>query len=167
MDALLPGTVVRDGDEYTIHFEREYRGSTDEVWSAITTPERAVRWLGELRGTLAVGERVVLQMGEAEDERADLDILACQRPDRIELGWLFPGEPYTRVVVELRPVAADRTLVVLDHLGFPKEHIPGYGCGWHHYVDRLAAYLAGEELPAFEDYYPVRLDEWRERVAAA
>ena len=46
------------------------------------------------------------------DERADLDIVACRRPERIELGWLFPGEPYTRLVVELRPVAADRTLVV-------------------------------------------------------
>ena len=167
MDVLLPGTVVRDGDEYTIHFEREYRGSADEVWSAITTPERAARWLGDLRGTLAAGERVVLQMGEAADERADLDIVECRRPERIELGWLFPGEPYTRVAVELRPMSADRTLVVLDHSGFPKEHIPGYGCGWHHYVDALAAYLAGEAPPAFEDYYPARLDEWRERVAAA
>jgi uncharacterized protein YndB with AHSA1/START domain len=159
------GTVRRSGDEYTIHFEREYAAPIEDVWSAITTPERVTRWFGELRGTPDVGERLVLVMGDGDEDLATLDVVACDRPRRIELGWLFPREPYTRVVVELRPAGPDRTTVTLDHTGFPADHLPGYGCGWHHYLDAFDAYLAGGAQPAFGEYYPALLDDWRARVA--
>src|SRR5436305_4661986 len=131
MAAMAPttpgGTVRREGDRYTLHFEREYAGPVEDVWSAITTPDRMARWLGELRGTPAEGEGVVLVFGDGDDDRATLDVVACERPHRIELDWLLPGEPDTRLVVRLRPAGPGRTHVTLDHTGFPAGHLPGYG----------------------------------------
>ncbi len=161
------GTVERDGEVYALRFERDYQASIGEVWSAMTDPERTRRWLGELHGHPAMGETMHLVMGESDDERARLDIVECREPHRVEVGWAFPGAPRTRLVVDLSEVAPDRTHVRLWHTGWTAQEIPGYGCGWHHYVDALAAYLAGEKLPVFEDYYPALLDEWKGRTAAA
>jgi uncharacterized protein YndB with AHSA1/START domain len=90
--------------------------------------------------------------------------VACERPHRVEVDWTFPGAALTHVLVTLAQADADRTVVVLLHI-FPAVTDPaglaGYGCGWQHYVDSLAAYLAGEELPAWSDYYPALLEEWR------
>jgi uncharacterized protein YndB with AHSA1/START domain len=161
------GTVERDGDSYALRFDREYRAPIAEVWSAITTPERAARWIGELHGTLSTGERIVLVMGDTDDEQAAVDIHECREPHRLAVGWQFPGAPLTRVTVDLSEVDAARTRVVLLHTGWKRHELAGYGCGWHHYVDCLDAHLAGRTLPAFEDYFPALLDGWRARVAAA
>jgi uncharacterized protein YndB with AHSA1/START domain len=161
------GVVVRDGDAYALRFDLDYAAPIAEVWSAITTPERAARWLGELRGDPSAGDKVVLVMGDGETDRADLDIIECREPHRIEVGWVFPGEGRTRLTVDLSEIDRDRTRIRMTHTGWTAKQVPGYGCGWHHFVDSLAAYLAGEDLPAFEEYYPAMLDRWRERVVAA
>jgi len=161
------GTVERDGEDYRLCFAREYDAPIADVWSAITAPERTARWIGDLRGTLAVGERVDLVMGETADERAILDITECDRPHRLAVGWQLPGTHWTRVTEDLSPAGPERTLVVLRHLGWSRDELPGYGCGWDHYADALAAHLAGAPLPSFGDYYPARLPVWRERAALA
>jgi uncharacterized protein YndB with AHSA1/START domain len=161
------GTVVRDGDAFALRFDREYRWPISEVWSAITTPERAARWLGELRGTRAVGEQLTLVLGESDGEHAALVVEECREPHRLAVSWQFPGTRRTAVQVDLSEAGPHRTRVVLVHSGWAAEEVAGYGCGWQHYVDSLDAYLAGAPLPAFEDYYPATLPEWRQRVTAA
>src|SRR5689334_2879278 len=108
------GTVVRDGELYAIRFDRVYPAPIGDVWSAITTPERAARWLGELvgersgsageaarAGMFGPGDRLYLVMGESDDERAAIGVVECREPDRIAVDWAFPGAPVTRVVVDL------------------------------------------------------------------
>jgi uncharacterized protein YndB with AHSA1/START domain len=128
--STLPGEIVRVGDESQLRFDRTYRYGIEDVWSAIATPERCRRWLGDL----------------------------------IDAGWVFPGEPPTRLRVTLTEDGPDRTRVIMEHT-FPAElpitRLPGYGTGWHHFVDSLDAYLGGRELPEFGDYYPALLDDWR------
>jgi uncharacterized protein YndB with AHSA1/START domain len=161
------GTVERDGESFALRFVREYEAPIADVWSAVATPERAARWIGELRGTPGVGERVDLVMGDTADEVAALEIIECREPHRIMLGWQFPGTPRTSVTVDLAAVGPDRTSVTLRHSGWKRDEIAGYGCGWQHYADALAAHLAGGPLPVFDDYYPALLPYWRGQAASA
>ncbi|SRR6266508_1377855 len=162
-----PSGVIIDTDHGPrLRFERQYPYPANEVWSALTTPERVARWLGELRPS---GDTTRLVMGDGDGEYADLTIVACERPTRIEVGWEFPDEARTHVLVTLVPTGAGHTTVVLEHT-FPVGHAPsglaGYGCGWQHYVDSLGAYLAGDPLPEWADYYPGLLDGWRALVSS-
>jgi uncharacterized protein YndB with AHSA1/START domain len=106
-------------------------------------------------------------MGDTADEVAGLEIVECREPHRIVLGWQFPGTPRTSVTVDLAATGPDRTSVTLLHSGWKRDEVAGYGCGWQHYADALAAHLAGDPLPAFDDYYPALLPYWRERAASA
>ncbi len=161
------GEIRRDGAVLAVVFEREYAAGAEEVWDAITTPERMRRWLGEPVGTLAAGNTVELRLGDSDDAKATVRIDVCDRPDRVEGEWWFPDERPTTLRVRLRSLGGDRTLVTLDHTGFPPDGTAGYGCGWHHYVDALDAHLRGAPRPDFADYYPALLDQWRAKVAAA
>lgn len=40
------GQVLRDSDGMRLEFVRTYDEALDEVWSALTSPERVARWLG-------------------------------------------------------------------------------------------------------------------------
>jgi uncharacterized protein YndB with AHSA1/START domain len=157
------GEIIRTDRGPLLRFERVYAFPPDEVWSALTTPERASRWLGELSLT---GDTARLVLGESADETAELRVLACERPYRIAVVWTFPEAAPTHLLVTLAPAGPDRTTLVLEHT-FPAlepAHLPGYGCGWQHYTDALGAHLAGAPLPAWADYYPGLLDPWRALV---
>src|SRR6266545_3707438 len=75
-----PSGVIIDTDHGPrLRFERQYPYPANEVWSALTTPERVARWLGELRPS---GDTTRLVMGDGDGEYADLTIVACERPTR-------------------------------------------------------------------------------------
>jgi uncharacterized protein YndB with AHSA1/START domain len=162
------GEIIRTDRGAALRFEREYAFPPDEVWSALTTPERVGRWLGELTltGEGGPGDTARLDLGDTPDEGADLRVVACARPYRIEVVWTFPGAAPTHLLVTLAPAGPDRTAVVLEHT-FPAlepAHLPGYGCGWQHYVDALGAHLTGAPPPEWSDYYPALLEPWRAAV---
>ncbi len=160
----LPGEIVRVGDESRLRFDRVFRSDIEDVWSAITTPERCRRWLGDPRLTGGKGRLV---MGDGDDEWAALEVRECVPPRLIDTDWAFPDSPPTRLRVTLAEDGPDRTRVIMEHTfpaGFPITRLPGYATGWHHFVDCLDAFLAGEELPDFGDYYPALLDDWRAAV---
>jgi uncharacterized protein YndB with AHSA1/START domain len=153
------GEIILTGRGSVLRFARVYGFPPDEVWSAVTEPDRAKRWLGEL---IVTGETGRLMLGDTDDEAARLRILACDRPYRIEVEWTFPGAAPTHVLVTLAADGPGRTALVLEHT-FPGQEptvLPGYACGWEHYLDALDAYLAGAALPLWSDYYPARLDGW-------
>ena len=54
---LIPG----DGG-VTVRFERSYRTTPADLWSAVTDPERLARWLGPVY--LRAGGRYELRMGD-------------------------------------------------------------------------------------------------------
>ena len=60
---------------------RYYKAGREDVWDAITSPERLVRWFLPISGDLRVGGRYQLE-GNAGGE-----IVRCDRPSEIGLTW--------------------------------------------------------------------------------
>src|SRR5262245_40382698 len=64
---------------------RSYDTTVEDLWGAITTPERLVRWFLPVDGDLKVGGRYQLR------GNAGGTITRCDRPEALDLTWEFGG----------------------------------------------------------------------------
>jgi uncharacterized protein YndB with AHSA1/START domain len=134
------GTLQVDGDRRRLRFERTFDASVDEVWSALTEPERLARWLAP--GTIGdePGARVALDFGEGGEVSGA--VVRCERPSLLEFEWHFTGEMQSIVRFALRADGA-HTHVVLEHIALGRDHAAGYAAGWHAHLDALRDELEG------------------------
>ncbi|MEV6810532.1 SRPBCC family protein [Micromonospora sp. NPDC051296] len=122
---------------------RSYDASPEELWDAITDPQRLVRWFLPITGDLRAGGRFQLE-GNAGGE-----IRQCERPSLIGLSWESGGSS-SEVHLRLTP-AGEATVLELEHAPVPAEIVPnaapgvwGLGAGWEMGLVALADYLAGD-----------------------
>jgi uncharacterized protein YndB with AHSA1/START domain len=145
---------------------RTYDTTVDDLWDAITTPERLARWFLPVEGDLALGGRYQLK------GNAGGTITRCERPEALDVTWEFMGG-MSWVNVRLAPDGAKARLT-LEHIahkdGIGEENLkqfgPGaVGIGWdlglygleRHLADRTAtldheaveAWTASSEGKAF------------------
>jgi uncharacterized protein YndB with AHSA1/START domain len=104
---------------------RSYPTTVEDLWEAITTPERLARWFLPVEGELRLGGRYQLK------GNAGGTITRCERPDALDLTWEFMGGTSW---VNLR-LATDRdhARLTLEHIapksGIGEEHLKKYGPG--------------------------------------
>jgi uncharacterized protein YndB with AHSA1/START domain len=121
---------------------RSYEAEVDDVWSAVTDPERVRRWFLPLTGDLRVGGAFQLE------GHAGGDILDCEPPRLLRVTF---GGPTS--IVELRLTSGGErggtTVLELDH-SVPLEMAGSaagalyVGPGWDGAVLGLGLFLAGE-----------------------
>jgi len=104
---------------------RTYDTSVEDLWEAITTPERLARWFLQVEGDLRLGGRYQLK------GNAGGTITRCDAPHALDLTWEFAGATSW---VQVR-LAADgpRAKLTLEHIahkdGIGEEHLKKYGPG--------------------------------------
>jgi len=162
------GAYRLEGDRRSIRFEREYDAPLDDVWAAVTEPDRLRRWLAVGGAVLEprVGGRFELHMAPGEDETVWGAVLAFEPPHLLEVEWRYEGEDQSVLRIELEPRGA-RTLLVLDHRLVQAAQAAGYGAGWHAYLDALRDDLAGREAGAWDERFQDRLEDYRRAAATA
>lgn len=155
------------GDTRTVHLERTYPATPEELWAAWTEPDRLARWLGTPDGPLLdAAAPVRLSMGEDENDWVDLAVVRADAPRLLELHWEFAGEPAGLLRVELTPISADSTLLVLDHEGLAQS-ATGYGAGWQAFLEGpLAAVFEAAAAGGWDELFMQTMPVWRERAAA-
>ena len=154
------GRVERDEQGMRLEFVRRYDEGVQEVWSALTDSARTTQWIGSWNGDPASGT-VLFRMGEQEpgSEASPVRVLECEPPTRLVLD--LPGPDGTwRVAVELVAEGPGTRLRFVQRLAEPYD-ASSIGPGWHYYLDRLEAELAGRAADAaWEDYYPALADAY-------
>ena len=130
----------------TVRLRRTYDAPIDEVWDAVTNPDRISRWFLPISGDIRLGGHYQLE-GNAGGE-----ILVCEAPQRFRVTWVF-GEPASESdisEVEVRLSSArDGTLLELEHTAIvPDERWDEYGpgavgVGWDGAVLGLTLHLRG------------------------
>jgi len=148
-------TTDRDGKPARVVVAvREFASDPDDVWEAITSPERIPRWFLPVSGDLRLGGRFQLK-GNAGGE-----ILVCDRPRHLGLTWEGGGQTGW-VDVRLAAVGPERTRLELQHAAHVPEEFwdrfgPGaVGVGWESGLMGLAEHLSG--APAVT---PAEAMEW-------
>jgi len=121
----------------------------DDLWSAVTDPDRLARWLASVDGELRIGGRIHAKFTSTYEGPGRIDV--CDAPRQLRVTF-EPGTPDETVMeANLTPVGG-RTRLIIEERGLPLEDVSGHGAGWQAHVEDLAAYLAGREP-----------GEWRER----
>jgi len=122
---------------------RIYDTTVEDMWDAITTPERLARWFLPVEGDLKLGGRYQL-VGNAGGT-----ITRCDRPQALDLTWEFAGAT-SWVNLRLAP-ERKKTRLTLQHIahkdGIGREHLEKYGpgatgIGWDLALHGLKQHLA-------------------------
>src|SRR4051812_7405435 len=118
---------------------RLYETSVDDLWDAVTSPQRIPRWFLPVEGDLRLGGKYQLK------GNAGGTITACDPPRQFAATWEFGGGVSW---IEVR-VAADlgKARLTLEHTAIIEDHWnqfgPGaVGIGWDLAVMGLGQYLA-------------------------
>ena len=73
----------RDGTAYLV-FERTFRAPVEDVWAAVTAPERLERWIGTWTGDPASGSVAFRMTAEGEGApEEEMVIRECDPPRRL------------------------------------------------------------------------------------
>ncbi|WP_033288793.1 SRPBCC family protein [Amycolatopsis jejuensis] len=140
---------------------RTFRASIEDVWAAITEPERTARWFGPWEGEGAPGRTIQVRMLFEEGEPwYPLRIDACEPPRRLAVSSTDESGGWR---MELRLVSHGETteLQLVHHLD-SIDPIPDAGPGWEYYLDLLMAAFEGTPQPDFADYHPALVPYFQE-----
>jgi uncharacterized protein YndB with AHSA1/START domain len=166
---------VPAGEGQMVALHRTYRADIEDVWDAITNPERISRWFLPISGEFRVGGHYQLE-GNAGGE-----ILRCEPPKLLQATWLGGGAPAgtSEIEVRLSQVGDDQTELVLEHTAIVPPEMwdqfgPGaVGVGWELALVGLSWHIAtgagmsNEDREAFEksaearDFMTASADAWR------
>ncbi|ROO51161.1 uncharacterized protein YndB with AHSA1/START domain [Micromonospora sp. Llam0] len=141
---------VPAGEAYTVELRRRYEAQIDDVWDAITNPERLRRWLTQATGDLRLGGKFELDSGEHGE------ILRCEPPRLLKVSWLYgadadawPGTSDVEVRLASTPTGdTEFELIhaaVVDEPLFPTYGPGAGGVGWDLALLALARLLTGGE----------------------
>jgi uncharacterized protein YndB with AHSA1/START domain len=116
------------GDGRSVRLERDFDSPIEDVWDAVTSPERIGRWFLPISGDYRVGGRYQLE-GNAGGQ-----ILECDRPNQFKVTWVYgpvsSDADISEVLVRLSAVDAGRTRLLLQHTAVvPEDRWDEYGPG--------------------------------------
>jgi uncharacterized protein YndB with AHSA1/START domain len=140
--AALTGSLrVIDG-KAAVRMEDLFSTGIDDLWSALTDPQRLARWIATVEGDLRPGGEFRARFTSSWEGPGRVDV--CEPPRRLRL-TMSPGQDDQTVIeAELTP-DGDQTRLVVEERGLPIGEAGGYGAGWQAHIEDLGAYLAGRQ----------------------
>jgi uncharacterized protein YndB with AHSA1/START domain len=123
-----------------------YPTDADDLWSALTDPERLARWVADVDGDLRPGGTFQARFTSGWEGPGRVEV--CEPPTRLLL-TLSPGQDDETAVEALLTPDGDGTLLVIEERGLPVVELAGYGAGWQAHAEDLAGYLAGRPATAW------------------
>ena len=145
---------------------RTFRMPRDEVWKAITEPERLERWIGTWSGDPAEGRVSFRMTAEGEDIPAnDYVITGCRPTEHLGLEADAAGMHF-ELRLDLSEEDGVTTLLFAQRMSDP-EVASAVGPGWEYYLDRLVAAETGRDVAdvKWDGYYPALADDYRALVS--
>ena len=150
---------VVDGETYC-EWQRTFHAPIDDVWAAVTEPERLARWIGTWTGDPTDGHVKFQMLFEGDDIPAEhFRIDECEPPHRLHITTSMPydgDEPeHWLLRLDLQESDGVTTLTFAQNVPDPAM-AEGVGPGWDYYLDRMVAAESGTPVEAvvFEEYSP-------------
>lgn len=161
-DTRILGTLATDDGKGVVRMADRYATDIDDLWSAITDPERLARWLGQIKGDLRLGgEYHARYFASGWEGTARIEV--CEPPHRL---LVRSGDGTCEVTLT---ADGDHTLLTWEERGMPVEQLAAYGAGIQVHVEDLAAHIAGREIdhaqagPRWEALLPAYQERAAER----
>jgi uncharacterized protein YndB with AHSA1/START domain len=124
--------------------EERFNTDIDDLWSALTDPERLSRWLADVEGDLRPGGEFRVRYLASQWEGTGR-VESCQPPHRLRVLTKQAEAPDEQGgLIEARLTAdGDQTVLQLEKRGLRLDLIAAFAAGTQVEVEDLAAYVAG------------------------
>jgi uncharacterized protein YndB with AHSA1/START domain len=147
-DASVLGSLHSVDGEGIVRMEDRLATSIDDLWGALTDPDRLAHWYGEVEGELSPGGEFRARIALGGPRRGQVE--ACEPPQRLLLTMRDPepqpGQPEQTVIEARLSAEGAQTRLVWEERGMPVNLLPAYGAGIQIHVEHLADYISGREL---------------------
>lgn len=131
-----------DDNRGAVRVQDLYPTDIDDLWSALTEPERLARWIANVEGDLSLGGAFTARFTSSWEGPGRVDV--CEPPQRLLL-TMNPGQD-DETVIEASLNAEERgTRLVIEERGLPVAALAAHGAGWQAHIEDLAAFLAGRQ----------------------
>lgn len=136
-----------------VRLEDRYDTGIEDLWSAVTDPERLARWYGKVEGDLRPGGAFTVYL-ESADLEGSCRVDVCEPPHRLRYTSRETDEsaargdgpaPFEQTVEATLTADGSRTVLTIEIRGLPVGKLEYFGAGWQLHAENLAAYLTGRE----------------------
>lgn len=162
---LFDRSVTRTDGGFDQTFRHRYRTSVEDLWAALTTPDRIARWLGPVAEQSPDRRTLVINIGTGDAlAPARVAVRRCTPPTELAVDWEWQGQPASLVTAELRPVDHDHVELTLRHHAVASEPlVVGYGGGWEWCLLALGSEAGAERWTAdrLDDHERAAQEAWR------
>jgi uncharacterized protein YndB with AHSA1/START domain len=148
-----------------VTLERSYDTTAEDLWDAVTNPERLPRWFLPVSGDLRLGGRYQFA------GNAGGTITECVPPQLVSATWECGGS-VSWIEVRIAPRAGARSRLTLSHICPVDEHWRKYGpgavgVGWDLGLMGLAVHLTGRSIDRFKEHDFAASPDGKAFIAAA
>jgi len=147
-NASVLGSLHSVDGKGVVRMEDRLDTGIDDLWAALTDPDRLAQWYGEVEGELFQGGEFRVRIALSGERTGQVEV--CEPPQRLLLTMRDPdpkpGQP-EQTVNEAQLIAEGaQTRLVWEVRGMPVNLLPAYGAGIQIHVEHLADYIGGGEL---------------------
>jgi uncharacterized protein YndB with AHSA1/START domain len=147
-NASVLGSLHSVDGEGVVRMEDRLDTGIDDLWGALTDPQRLAHWYGEVEGELSPGGAFRVRIALAGERTGQVE--ACEPPQRLLLAMRDPdpkpGQPQQTVNEAQLSAEGAQTRLVWEVRGLPVNLLPAYGAGIQIHVEHLADYIGGREI---------------------
>jgi uncharacterized protein YndB with AHSA1/START domain len=149
----LEGSVRAQDGAGVVRIASHFDTDIDNLWSALTAPDRIRCWYGRIEGDPRVGNDVHVTV-ESSGWDGTARVVACDAPSRLLLTTRETDESWQQdrgvqpfgVILEAALTSeGERVHLVVEARGIPLAMIAFYGVGWQIHIEHLTAYLDGRQ----------------------
>ena len=144
----LIGSLRTADGKLVVRMEDQFGTTIDDLWSAITDPERLANWVARVSGDLRPGGAIEATFTSGWEGPGRIDV--CKAPHRL-LVTMSPGAPDQTVIEATLTAMGTSTLLVVEERGIPIDDAAGHGAGWQVHIEDLGTHLAGREVGNWRD----------------
>lgn len=140
----IVGTLHTADGKGVVRMEDRFDTDIDDLWSALTDPQRLAHWYGDLEGDLRLGGEYRFRL-HASGSQGTGRVEACESPQRLQLMIKDADEPDKGVIEVTLAADGDQTILVWEERGMPLDLLAAYGAGVQIHVEDLADHIAGHD----------------------
>ncbi|HLF35608.1 MAG TPA: SRPBCC domain-containing protein [Cyclobacteriaceae bacterium] len=147
---MITGKITKQPDGYTVHFERILPHAIEEVWDAITNPEKLKFWFTDIEMELKPGATITFHFRDENKTVSHGKVVSVDRPNKFVFTW------ETELGVwELFNEGKNKCRLVLTYSRLADEYAVSAPAGFHILLDRLEGVLKGTRV-----IYPFGTEEY-------
>ncbi|HET6152636.1 MAG TPA: SRPBCC domain-containing protein [Marmoricola sp.] len=135
------GTLSRlDDTRGAVRMEDVYDTDLDDLWEAVSNPERLAGWLGIFSGDLRRGGTFHVTFRSTWDGPGRVDV--CEAPHHL-LVTMEPGTEDEAHIEAWLTAEGTGTRLIVEERGLPIGSLDVHGAGWQAHIEDLEHHLTG------------------------